>query len=176
MTYNMLYIGIGQMSFEQFKQDIKTWVLDWVSQHNESLGHIPCPFAKQAILQDKIEYLWCDSSADLNITLVGIVEQGLPNEVVAIGMDPNNISPQDLSMITKHANDRWLMPMGLVALEDHPYDPEIIAGERMNQGTWAILLIQATEKLNAASKILAKQGYYDRWSQGQIDDVVTWRQ
>ena len=67
------------------------------------------------------------------------------------------------------------MPSGLVALEDHPHDPEIIAGEPMNQGTWAILLVQATAKLNAASKMLAKQGYYDLWTQEQLDDVVNWR-
>lgn len=169
------YTGIGLMNSERFKEDIKTWVFDWVSKHNEQLGHIPCPFAKQAILQDKIEYVWCDSAADLNITLVGIAEQGLPNEVVAIGMDPTEISPGDLTLLTKHANDRWLMPIGLVALEDHPHDPEIIAGEPMNQGTWAILLVQATAKLNAASKMLAKQGYYDLWTQEQLDDVVNWR-
>ena len=164
------------MSFEQFKQDIKTWVFDWVSQHNESLGHIPCPFAKQAILQDKIEYLWCDSLSELSITLVGLVEQGLPKDVVAIGMDPGMISPADLSMMIKQANDRWFLPSGLVALEDHPDEPEIIAGAKMNQGTWAIVLVQETAKLNAASKMLAKQGYYDNWTKEQLDDVVTWRQ
>jgi len=163
------------MNSERFKEDIKAWVFDWVSQHNEKLGHIPCPFAKQAVLQDKIEYVWCDTLANFNITLIGLVEQGLPKDVVAIGMDPDEISPQDLSLTVKHANDRWLMPIGLVALEDHPYDPEVIVGEKMNQGTWALVLVQETEKLNAASRILAKQGYYDRWTQEQLDDVVTWR-
>ena len=171
----MRFTGIGPMNSEQFKEDIKAWVFDWVSQHNEALGHIPCPFAKQAILQDKIEYAWCDAAADLNITLVGVAEQGLHNEVLAIGMDPDNISPDDLRMITKHANNKWLMPVGLVALEDHPHDPEIIAGEQMNQGTWAVLLLQSLEKLNTASSMLAKQGYYERWTQDQLDDVVNWR-
>lgn len=163
------------MNLQIFIDDVKSWVLDWVSKHNEKLGHIPCPYAKQAILQDRIEYVWCDKLADLNITLIGLLEQGMPNDVVAIGMDPNSVTPYDLSLAVKHANSRWLMPIGLVALEDHPHDPEIIAGEIMNQGTWALVLIQETEKLNAASSILDKQGYYDRWTQEQLDDVVTWR-
>lgn len=167
--------GIGQMSFDRFKEDIQSWVFDWVSQHNDALGHVPCPFAKQAILQDKIEYVWCDTTFDLNITLVGVHEQGLTKDVLAVGMDPGDITPDDLSMLVKHANERWFMPMGYVALEDHPRDPEIIAGATMNQGTWAIVLIQETAKLNSASQILAKQGYYERWTQAQIDDVVTWR-
>ena len=163
------------MNSERFKEDVKAWVFDWVSQHNEKLGHIPCPFAKQAILQDKIEYVWCEKLADLNITLVGLFEQGLSRDVVAIGMDPNEITAQDLSLAVKHANDKWFMRMGLVALEDHPHDPEAIAGEIMNQGTWAMVLIQSVEKLNSASDILKKQGYYERWTQEQLDDVVTWR-
>jgi len=107
---------------------------------------------------------------------MGIMEEGkLTNDVVAIGMDPDKISAVELASITKHANDKWLMRCGFVALEDHPHDPEVIAGERMNQGTWALVLIQEIEKLNAASRILTKQGYYDRWTQDQLDDVVTWR-
>ena len=163
------------MSADRFKEDVKSWVLDWVSQHNEKLGHIPCPFAKQALLQDKIDFIYCESYDDVNLVLMGLMEQGLTNEVVAVGINPDNISPDDLRYLTTHANKEWLMPAGLVALEDHPYDPEIIAGETMNQGTWAMVLIQATSKLNAASKILAKQGYYKNWTQEQLDDVVTWR-
>jgi hypothetical protein len=163
------------MSFDRFRDDVKSWVLDWVSQHNAQLGHVPCPFAKQAVLQDKIEYVWCDGLQDLNILLTGLADQGLAKDVLAVGMDPRAITPLDLSLIIKHANDRWLMPVGLVALEDHPDDVEIVAGENMNQGTWAIVLIQSIEKLNSASDILRKQGYYDRWTQEQLDDVVTWR-
>jgi hypothetical protein len=67
------------------------------------------------------------------------------------------------------------MPKGLVALEDHPDDIEVVNGATMNQGTWALVLIQESSKLKAASDMLKKQGYYDNWTQEQLDDVVNWR-
>ena len=171
----MPYTEIGPMNLETFKEDVEKWVIDWVSQHNGKLGHVPCPFAKQAVIQKKIDYVWCQKIDDVRITLYGCMDQGLNNDVLAIGIAPNTITADELSELVKYANEKWLMRCGLVALEDHPYDPEIIAGERMNQGKWALILIQAIAKLNAASDILAKQGYYDLWTQQQLDDVVTWR-
>ena len=68
-----------------------------------------------------------------------------------------------------------LMPNGLVALEDHPTSVEIVNGAKMNQGKWILVLIQSIDKLNRASEILKKQGYYDNWSQENLAEVVNWR-
>lgn len=163
------------MSVELFKKDIEHWINNWVSVHNEQLGTIPCPFAKQAMLRDKIAWRVADSPDQLEIILYALMEEGMPNEVLAIGIDPQKITPEELSSITKKANDVWLMPCGLVALEDHPHDIEVVNGATMNQGTWALVLLQESSKLKAASDILRKQGYYDRWTQEQLDDVVNWR-
>jgi len=67
------------------------------------------------------------------------------------------------------------MPHNIVALEDHPSDVEKVNGVTMNQGKWAMVLLQNTSKLNNASEILRTQGYYDKWTQEELDDVVTWR-
>ena len=163
------------MSVKLFKKDMESWINNWVSVHNEQLGTIPCPFAKQAMLRDKIAWRVADSPEQLEIILYALMEDSMPNEVVAIGIDPQKITPEELRLITKKANDVWLMPKGLVALEDHPDDVEIVGGATMNQGTWALVLIQESSKLKAASNMLKKQGYYDRWTQEQLDDVVNWR-
>lgn len=163
------------MSIEQLKEDVSQWIVEWVSQHNEMLGTIPCPFAKQAMLRNKIAWQLVDSAEQLEQSLNDLTTNGIPNEVVAIGIDPHKISPEELSSIIEKANDDWLMPAGLVALEDHPDDREVINGAIMNQGTWALVLVQESSKLKAASDILRKQGYYDCWTQEQLDDVVNWR-
>ena len=163
------------MSVELFKKDMESWINDWVSVHNEQLGTIPCPFAKQAMLRDKIAWRVTNSSEQLDIILYALMEDSMPNEVVAIGIDPRKITPEELSLIIKKTNYAWLIPSGLVALEDHPDDVEIVGGATMNQGTWALVLIQESSKLKAASNMLKKQGYYDRWTQEQLDDVVNWR-
>ena len=53
------------------------------------------------------------------------------------------------------------MNKDIVALEDHPNDPEILNGEAMNFGKCSLVLVQRLSKLNTASTILKKQGYYD---------------
>jgi hypothetical protein len=67
------------------------------------------------------------------------------------------------------------MTKDIVALEDHPNDPEILSGETMNFGKAILVLVQRLSKLNGASKILKKQGYYDKWPDENYDDVVRWR-
>lgn len=175
MTYSMRFIGIGRMSTEEFKQDIEDWITGWVSVHNDQLGHIPCPFARKALADKKIEWILCEDKESIEITLYGIMEMGLPNEVVVVGVDPIHLSSDELRLITKKANEKWLMPSGLVALEDHPYDTETKNGVIMNQGKWALVLIQETAKLNDASLKLRAQGYYDKWTEEELNDVVNWR-
>ena len=67
------------------------------------------------------------------------------------------------------------MPKDIVSLEDHPNDVEIVNGVQMNFGLCGIVLIQRLSKLNKASKILRKQGYYKNWSKQNLEDVVEWR-
>ena len=156
------------------KNDVIKWVVEWVSVYNENLDAIPCPFAKQALIDGKIE--WVEASGiDAVTTRLDMVPAGLPCEVLVIIIDPEHITAKELSAMVRRYNRDVLMPAGYVALEDHPYEPEIIAGEKMNQGTWALILIQETEKLNRASKMLEKSDYYKKWTKENIDDVVTWR-
>lgn len=162
-------------SEEELINDVSDWIMNWVSVPNKNLGAVPCPFARNALITNKIHWVLCDHAEHLSNTLYSIMELGLPKEVVVLGCSKDKVSPWQLSTLTWEANSKWLMPAGLVALEDHPNDPEIVAGEKMNQGKWALILLQETAKLNAASEMLKRQGYYDSWTQEQIDDVVTWR-
>lgn len=163
------------MNVEQLKEDISKWITDWVSVHNDQLGHVPCPFAKQALLNNKISYATINDTTSLESLIKLYAMNGIPSEVFIIGMSKDFISSENLSSLTKYVNKHILMPANLVALEDHPDDAEVINGVKMNQGTWALLLIQSIDKINQASEILKRQGYYDNWSQESYDDVVSWR-
>lgn len=160
---------------EQLKEDISKWILDWVSVHNEQLGAVPCPFAKQAMMTNKIDYATVQDLDGVKGLLQLFAMGGIKNDVLIIGIDKNRVSAQDLSSLVKYANVNILMPAGFVALGDHPDDAEYINGVKMNQGTWALVLVQATDKINQASLMLKKQGYYDNWTQEEYDDVVSWR-
>lgn len=163
------------MSIEQLKADVSTWILEWVSQANSSLGMVPCPFARNALMGGKIDWATVPDAASLESMLRLLAINGLSNEVLIIGMDRGSISADKLSSLVRYVNTSVLMPNNIVALEDHPDDTEIVNGEAMNQGTWVLVLVQALDKINQASKILEKQGYYEHWSKEAYDDVVSWR-
>jgi hypothetical protein len=159
------------------EQETTRWIYQWVSIYNTALEAIPCPFAKQAVLDNKISYCYCSDPEDIARSLKNLAENGFVagKEVLVIGIDPTVVSPIELQALTLNANQTYLKEAELIALEDHPAEPEIINGAAMNQGQWALLLVQTKAKLNKASVILEKQGYYKNWSQDNIDDVVSWR-
>ena len=163
-------------------KDIETWIVDWVSQYNKNLDAVPCPFARQALVDDKI--LIRELKPLDYISMPDYFRAELENytfhwpmgkEVVALGCRPELISSDDLEIVVTSCNQTFLKDRGYIALEDHPANLEIIAGEIMNQGSWALVLVQLKSKLDKASNILEKQGYYKTWSQENINDVVSWR-
>jgi hypothetical protein len=74
------------------------------------------------------------------------------------------------------AQTEFLSPKGLLCLEDHPADLESVNGVSMNQGTWALLLIQSKVKLEQAAEQLAAKGYYAGWPDAYLDSVFHNRQ
>jgi|TARA_B110000483_G_scaffold240725_1_gene321977 hypothetical protein len=154
-------------------EEIKTWILDFVSVHNETIGTVPCPFAKQAMVVDKIQYTKVDAVTTAS-TLIDLIEWDDKYEVVVLYADTNTFTPSELSLLVKQFN-LIAMKKDVVALEDHPLDEEIVNGVHMNFGKAILILVQRLSKLNNASKHLDKQGYYDNWSKENYDDVVSWR-
>jgi hypothetical protein len=166
-----------------FEENIRKWILEWVSQHNPELGAVPCPFAKQALLDSKI-VMHELTPMDHIISMPDYFKAELENftyhwpkdaEVVAIGCDPKFITAEQLQEAVEQSNTSTLIPRGYIALEDHPDAPEIISGVSMNNGEWALVLVQSKEKLDKASAMLDRQGYYNNWSKENLDDVVNWR-
>jgi hypothetical protein len=163
-------------------QDLETWIYNWVSVYNENLQAVPCPFAKQAYVDNKIlthevELESRYSVAELIYRNLDQLTQNWPKdkEVVVLGVNPNYVTASEFEDTVAECNRQLLIARGYIALEDHPDAPEVVAGESMNQGSWALVLVQSKEKLDKASTMLERQGYYKSWSQNNIDDVVSWR-
>ena len=155
-------------------KDIEKWIAEFVSAYNKEIGQVPCPFAKEAMLKERINYV-----SGGKHTITPLLDSLADNwddkyEVVVIYCPTEDYTSQELSSIVKEFNDN-AMPKDIVALEDHPNDPEIINGTEMNFGKCSLVLVQRLSKLNWASKILKKKGYYDEWPDDNYDDVVKWR-
>jgi hypothetical protein len=96
--------------------------------------------------------------------LIRISKEGLGGKsVVIIVYDPAVHAYEDFSSALNIANKEFLLPNNLLALEDHPADPEIVNGLSMNQGTYALALVQSLSDLNEKAQLVARKGFYNTW-------------
>ncbi len=159
--------------FEEAKEYMLKWIGEFVSKPNPLLNNFPpCPFAKQAMLEKKISFEVCNIK--INSYLQNKADNWTDDVDVCCIFAPN-IDAVNLSVVVEMTNKVYLMPMNLVALEDHPDAEENINGVIMNNGKYPIVLMQRLSKIQNFSNLLKKQGYYDVWSKENLDDVVNWR-
>jgi hypothetical protein len=165
------------MDQELIKQQLHDWMINFVEKPNPKLGDwAPCPYARKARIENKIVILFADADK-----LEEAVEAALPmlednEKVEAFGVcfDHTKITPQDLEYRMAKFNAE-LMPRNFVILEDHPDNNELVAGVRMNFDGCGLLLVQYLTQLNDAAAKLKDKGYYDVWSEENLDFVVNWR-
>lgn len=150
------------------------WMKSFVEQPNAKLGNwAPCPYARAARIDNKIEIMFCDIDDPLPTIHDGV--KSLTNrDVAVIAFDHTLIAVEDLLDFVADVN-KVMMPRGYVVLEDHPDAEELVAGVKMNFGFCGLLILQKLDKLNNAADILRNKGYYDNWDQESIDAVVAWR-
>jgi hypothetical protein len=151
------------------QEEIQKWIDDFVTQPNQLLnGFPPCPYAKKALIK------WYPTE-NVSNSLTDVLENWDDEfEVVCMYTDTKNYTAKGLQYIVEEFNE-VAMPKDIVALEDHPDAEELINGVCMNFGKCILILIARLGILNNASETLRKKGYYDVWSQENLDDVVTWR-
>ena len=153
------------------KEYILKWIEEFVSVNNSELNNWPpCPYARQAVIDNKIS--WCEFDSNLLNNLCSLEWNN--NYDLCIIHTPN-VTSNYLSEQVKLANS-FLMPKDIVCLEDHPEDIEEINGVVMNNGKYPIVFMQKLSNIQMFSESLKLKGYYDVWSEQNLEDVVNWRQ
>jgi len=163
------------------ESDVHAWITHKLSVPLEQFNDMPaCPFAQQAMLDKRIKCVELKNIFS-HIVMPDYFRAELENftyhwpkniEVVVLGCDPSLVTPQQLSEIAETANSGLIGKRGYLVLEDHPDEPETVAGYTVNQGTWALLLLQPRKKILAAREILQKRGYYKNWDPDYYKSVV----
>lgn len=155
---------------EQVVAELTKWMEEFVEKPNPALGNWPpCPYARQARMSNNIEvrqgtWPFADGTS--------LLKYDWSKEVVVYWYE--DIDPAEFIDQVQDVNQE-LMPNNIVGLEDHPATDETISGIRMNFGFCAIVVYQQLDKLNAAADQLREKGYYNTWSEADIDSIVTWR-
>ena len=163
------------LNLDIIQADIEKWIVDFVEVPHPSLGGwAPCPYARKARLDRDFEIrLGLAPMHDL----IQISKRGLGGKsVVIIVYDPVVHTYKDFSSALNTANKEFLLPNNLLALEDHPADPEIVNGVSMNHGTYALALVQSLSDLDEKAQLVARKGFYDAWPEEYLKALFQHRQ
>lgn len=141
---------------------IKEWIFNVLSKVSSDFNNLPpCPYAKQAYLQNKILVLELFNNENL--------EKLLNNyEVVIYALNPSEISADDL-----YNKALSLSNNSIVALDDHPSCEEKVGNTILNNGKYALILVQQRHKLEQARQFLKSKGYYDNWDKDYLNEVLS---
>jgi hypothetical protein len=163
------------MELEQVKKDIEQWITNFLEVPHPALGGFsPCPYARSARVKNSYAvYLGSDPYFDLKHR----GRHGMGNkEVVIYVYDPKEWTHDMLSGSIELVNQEVLLPRDMIALEDHPDDVEMVNGVCMNQGTYALALVQSLSDLNAKAKLMASKGFYHTWPEEYLQALFQHRQ
>jgi hypothetical protein len=163
------------MDLEQVKADIESWIENFVEVPHPALGGFPpCPYARSARLKKTYEvYLGNDPYYDLK----NRARYGMGNkEVIIYAYDPTEWNHELFSASIESANTEHLLRADILALEDHPDDVENVNGVIMNQGTYALALVQSLSDLNEKAAIMGRKGFYDSWPEEYLQALFHHRQ
>lgn len=162
------------LDLDTARHDIEHWMETFVEVPHPALGGWPpCPYAKKARLEQDFDVrIGMDPYFDLK----NLAHNGLTKSVVIFVYDPVEWPYDQFSQSLRMANENYLLKQDMLALEDHPADPEIVNGVSMNQGTYAMAMCQSVSELNARAHHMASKGFYDTWPNDYLTALFQHRQ
>jgi hypothetical protein len=162
------------LNLETVTHDIERWMATFVEIPHPALGGwAPCPYARRARLDRDFEIRIGRNPFE---DLIAVSYSTLPCSVVIFAYDPEFHPYNEFHAQIEFANTNHLVPQDMIALEDHPADAEIVNGVAMNQGTYALALVQNLTDLNSKAQQMAQKGFYDTWPEDYLHALFRHRQ
>ena len=158
-------------------QKIRKWISKFITKPNPVFGDLPpCPFARKAMLEDKVEFVELPRTADWRTIYQHIWNFDFDSkDVLCIIAEPDHFTDTQTVSIADELNSRF-MPHDVVILEDHPDISEKVKHVKLNNGEYILFLAQSLSKLNRFSKMLESGPYYKNWSKSYLRSVKGFRE
>lgn len=161
-------------------ESIRQWIFSKLSTTVSSLGHLPpCPFAREALLKNKIQILTPPTSLVFSTVFENLNNFPMTSsttEMIVIACNPDEeTQPQSVQDFVWKMRDTFYLK-NLWLLYDHPDLPETLGELSFNHGQFLLFMIQKLSTLCEASQELLKTDYYSLWPKNYFEDVVTLRQ
>lgn len=153
--------------------EIKKWI-EYIQIPQSNLDNFPvCPYAKSAIVNDKIQILPLDNL--LTVTdIIDSVDVERYWVTVIYFKNYEYYTEKELSNLTKNLNERF-NGKDKIILDNDPRDPFHINGVKTTFDGCYLFLVQSLSDLNQKSDLLKNTKYYEFWDRKGLDDVVNWR-
>ena len=164
------------MVIHQVKADIEEWLINFVEVPHPALGDWPpCPFARNARLQNKYDVRLGDD-LERDLFLFSKKQYLGKNDVIIYAYPPKQYDDAYFNWVVDVVNSsKGFKKRNLLALADHPDTIEQQNGVQFNMGKYALVLIQDKAKLHDHAKMIAHRGYYDNWNEEYLQDVFAHR-
>jgi hypothetical protein len=162
------------LDLETVTYDIERWMETFVEVPHPALGGwAPCPYARRARLDRDFEVrLGMNPYFDLKV----VAQTGIAKSVVIFVYESTAYTAKQFHVHVDSANQEFLLSQDLLALEDHPGLPEMVNGVSMNQGTYALALVQSLSDLDQKAQLIARQGFYATWPEDYLQELFQHRQ
>jgi hypothetical protein len=162
------------LDLDTVQRDIEHWMETFVEVPHPALGGwAPCPYARRARLDRDFEVrLGVDPYSDLQ----SVSQTGIHKSVVIFVYESTVYSYKQFHAQLDLANTEFLLAKDLLVLEDHPAAPEMVNGVSMNQGTYALALVQSLSDLDSKARAMAARGFYDTWPEDYLQELFCHRQ
>ena len=163
------------MDITTVTRDILTWSETFVEVPHPALGGWPpCPFARQARLQGTVGiFVGREPYFDLESRAALGMQQ---YQVIIYAYDPSEWTREIFSPRLQAANRDFLLAADLIVLEDHPDTVEDVNGVIMNQGRYALSLVQSLSDLDQRARQMAHKGFYHDWPEDYLQGLFENRQ
>jgi len=165
-------------------EDILDWSKNFIEKPNEYLGNVPvCPYAAKARQDNALKVLEVTKNYNLIDKIVEGTEliKDSDIDIVIVGCSDVEITVEELNA-TIHAYNVIFVPQDIYLMASHPYDDEEDEPvEFLETDNWEpdndflMVLIQNYDKLERASDMMRKKGYYDKWPLDYYDGTVNKR-
>lgn len=155
-------------------RDILTWSETFVEVPHPALGGWPpCPFARQARLRGTVGiFVGQEPYFDLETRAALGMQQ---YEVIVYAYDPSEWTCEIFLPRLQAANQDFLLAADLIVLEDHPDAVEDVNGVIMNQGKYALSLVQSLSDLDRRAQQMATKGFYHDWPEEYLQGLFEHR-
>ena len=163
------------LDLDTVRYNLERWIETFVEVPHPALGGwAPCPYARQARLNREYDVR---VGTSLTYDLIKLSQEKLGGKkVVILAYEPGHYTSEQFDYLIDYVNHLWLRGQDLIALADHPADAEVVNGVAMNQGTYALVLVQSLSDLDQKARLVAQKDFYATWPEQYLRILFKGRQ